>query len=560
MNLEIFHLPDPSGKLSKESFLIKNHLEEYNYIVESCRGMDIPFKEKVYLCVNNIDIVPICKNPNCDKRVRFKNSTLGYLKYCSNKCISSDPSIIELKKQNSIDKFGTTSPAKSDLIKIKIIGTNNLRYGGNSPMSNSKIKEKSRNTMMSNWGFDNPSKVVEIIEKRIESFKSNVDSYKKSYKKTSNRRYGVDHPWMNKEIHSKTIDFFYQDYKKRIEDKISSMDFKFKRFEKNLSTTLIFDCGLCGEEFGILTYQFYSRINNKVSICTNCYPISENASISQIEIFNFIRSNYLGESILDHKIDRYEIDIYLPELKIGFEYNGVYWHSDKFKDNNYHFLKKEYFSKMGIDIITIWEDDWQIKSEIVKSFILNKLGRSKKIFARKCEIRRVDYPTSRLFLEHNHLQGDCKSSIRIGLFYENSLVSLMAFSKPRIALGGRQSDGSYELTRFCNLVGHIVVGGASRILKFFLEAYSPKDILSYSDNLISNGDLYEKLGFKFSHISKPGYWYIIDGIREHRFNWRKSKLVKMGFDPMKTEEEIMSENGYCRVYNGGNKKWILNIG
>jgi hypothetical protein len=82
--------------MSKESYLFKNHKDEYDYIVEYCQSssiFDIPFKEKVYLCLNEMKNVPFCQNPNCNKRVKFKNSTLGYLKYCSNKCISSDPNI-----------------------------------------------------------------------------------------------------------------------------------------------------------------------------------------------------------------------------------------------------------------------------------------------------------------------------------------------------------------------------------------------------------------------------------------------------------------------------------
>lgn len=81
-------------------------------------------------------------------------------------------------------------------------------------------------------------------------------------------------------------------------------------------------------------------------------------------------------------------------------------------------------------------------------------------------------------------------------------------------------------------------------------------IETYSDNLISNGNLYKTLGFEYSHTSKPGYWYVVDGIREHRFNWRKQRLIKMGYDINKTEEEIMSEMGYYRIYNAGNKKWL----
>ena len=81
MDLNIFKLPDPSGRMSKESFLLKNNPEEYQYIVDYCQLhniSDISFKEKVYLSVNNYTKIPTCININCGKKVKFKNSTLGY--------------------------------------------------------------------------------------------------------------------------------------------------------------------------------------------------------------------------------------------------------------------------------------------------------------------------------------------------------------------------------------------------------------------------------------------------------------------------------------------------
>lgn len=565
LDLSIFKSPDPSGRLFKESFLMKNHIGVYEYINQysSNNGLDLmSFKERVYLCLNNMTSAPICKNVNCSNVVRFKNSTIGYVTFCSRKCISSDIDTINKKKKNSLLKFGTDHPSQSRVVKDKIIETNNSRYGGNSPMSSVEVMNKSRQTLIDNYGVDNPSKNQDLLKKRVSSFL--LSDYRESYKKSSNIKYGTDHPWNIKEIHKKSVDTS-MDTKKKI-----SMSVVMERLSDypgyklidhikgEFEVSFLISCPR-GHNFVISRNNLYRRNLSKSEICTECNPIDRKVSGQEISLYNFIVDNYSGEILRNTRtiISPYEIDIYLPDLKIGFEYNGLYWHSSSRRGRNYHFNKYKMSTDAGIDIITIWEDDWQVKSEIVKSFILNKLGKSKKIFARKCKIGRVDYPTSRLFLEHNHLQGDCKSSIRIGLFYESSLVSLMAFSKPRIALGGRQSDGSYELTRFCNLVGHTVVGGASRLLKFFIETHLPKDVLSYSDNLISNGDLYEKLGFEFSHISKPGYWYLIDGIREHRFNWRKSKLIKMGFDPVKTEEEIMSENGHYRVYNGGNKKWVF---
>ena len=175
-------------------------------------------------------------------------------------------------------------------------------------------------------------------------------------------------------------------------------------------------------------------------------------------------------------------------------------------------------------------------------------------------MREIDYNTSRNFLNDNHFQGDCKSSIRLGLYLGDELLSLMAFSKFRILIQRNKiNNRSYELTRFCNKINSSVVGGASKLLKYFINNYSPAVIETYSDNLISDGRMYEMLGFNYVHDSSPGYWYLIDGIRSHRYNWRKQKLVSMGFDPNKTEEEIMNELGYWRIYNGGNKKWRFEI-
>lgn len=371
---------------------------------------------------------------------------------------------------------------------------------------------------------------------------------------------------MSEVVHKKTIDTFYSSYRNRIESKIDINKFKFIDFKRGISKTLLFQCHDCNNNFEILPYQFYYRTNSKVSICTKCFPISENSSISQIELYNFIKENYDHTALLNCKnmIKPYEIDIYLPNLKLGFEFNGVWWHSDKFKSENYHLNKYESSIKNEIKIITIWEDDWVRNKEICESFILNKLGKTKnKIYARKCFIKEISYNDSRNFLDENHLQGDCKSSIRIGLFYNDELLSLMTFSKLRLPLQksekNRNKNKHYELTRFCNKINTNVVGGASKLIKYFINQYEPIQIETYSDNLISNGDLYEKLGFEYSHKSKPGYWYVIDGIREHRFNWRKQKLVKMGYDINKTEEEIMSELGHHRIYNAGNKKWIKKI-
>ena len=551
MDFSIFNQPDPSGRMFKESYLSKNYPEQYQFIIDNSGNLDCSFKEKVYLVINELIDIPKCQNPNCESKVKFKDSKMGYLKYCSKGCISKDPNLIQTKRINSMNKWGIDHPSKLDSIKDKIISTNIEKYGGNSPMSNGDIKEKSKQTLLENWDVDNPSRSKILLNKRIESFKNS--DYKESYKKTSIEKYGVDHPWMNKEIHKKTIEHFYVEYRNRIEQKING-NYSFNRFEKDLTTILIFNCDDCNQEFNILPYQFYWRVNNGHNPCTKCFPISDNSSLSQIEIYNFVLENTDLEVLQNAKVGKYEIDIYLPELNIGFEYNGLWWHSNKYKEENYHLNKTKYFKEMGINIITIWEDEWIMKGEICKSFILNKIGRTpNKIFARKCEIKEVSFKESKRFLDKNHLQGDCKSSIRLGLYFNNEIVSFMSFSKGRVIMNGDKN--SYELTRFCNRVFTNVVGGASKLLKYFIENYPFDKIVTYSDNLISSGGLYEKLGFDFIHESKPGYWYLVNGKREHRSNWTKNRLIKLGLDKSLTEQEMMIQLGFIKISNGGNKKW-----
>lgn len=569
MNLQIFNNQDPSGRMSKESFLIKNHKEEYDYIIKYCIDnnlLDILFKEKVYLSVNSLTKIPTCKNSNCRKRVNFKNSTIGYYEYCCGKCASSDPIVREKVEKTNIIKFGTKTPSESKLIKDKIIKTNNYRYGGNSAMSSKDIQGKSKQTLLKNYGVTNPSKSKELLEKRIESFR--LSDYKETYKKTSLEKYGTEHPWMNNNIHKKTV--ISSKVNKDITTK-NLIEEKLERYPNhklididytNVKKVIKIECPN-SHLFEISRSSLYERNINNSEICTVCNPICKGISGMEISMINFIKENYIGDIIENSRkiISPYEIDAYLPDINLSIEFNGLYWYSSINKIENYHKIKYDMCNNININLITIWEDDWIFKQDIVKSFILNKLGKTpNKIYARKCEIKEISYNDSKNFLDSNHLQGDCKSSIRIGLFNNNELVSLMTFSKLRLPLQrlekNRNKDKHYELTRFCSRANINVTGGASKLMKYFINKYLPIQVETYSDNLISNGDLYEALGFEYSHTSKPGYWYVIDGIREHRFNWRKQKLVKMGYDINKTEEEIMSELGYYRIYNAGNKKWI----
>ncbi len=248
-------------------------------------------------------------------------------------------------------------------------------------------------------------------------------------------------------------------------------------------------------------------------------------------------------------IKPHQLDIFIPSKNIAIEYNGLYWHSEEFLDKNYHLNKTKLCEDNGIRLIHIFEDEWLNKREIVKSRLINILGLTPhKIFARKCVIKNIDPKESKDFLDKNHLQGNVNSKVRLGLLYNNELVSLMLFGKPRLGIG--QKHDGYELTRFCNKLNTSIIGGADKLLKNFVKTYDPKKIVSYADKRWSQGELYEKLGFIKSHINKPNYSYIIGKNRLHRFNFRKQKL-KEAENSNKTGHQIMLDRGIYRIYDCG---------
>lgn len=257
-----------------------------------------------------------------------------------------------------------------------------------------------------------------------------------------------------------------------------------------------------------------------------------------------------------------ELDVYIPSHNIAIEYNGLYWHSEEFRDNKHHYEKTEMCENKGIHLIHIYEDDWINKRDIVESRIMNLLNNNKrKIYSRKCKIKIVSFKDSKLFLEENHIQGNCPSSYRIGLYLGDELVSLMTFGGNRKVLGSSSVDDEYELLRFCNKLNTTVVGSASKLFKHFIKEKTPKKVLSYADRNWSNtnkGTMYDVLGFKLVDMTKPNYHYIVEGKRVHRFNYRKDVLVREGYDPKKSEREIMKEREIYRIYDSGNLKYVWN--
>jgi len=564
MNKETFiQNVDTSGKMFRKNYLEKYFpeiLQEIIIFINTYNLDEIPFNQQVYHWYNDIKEYKKCY---CGNKVQFKNSTIGYYEYCSKECMNKSNKVKTNRANTNINKFGFKTPSENLSIKNKIINTNLEKYGEKSPILNKNIKNKSQETLKKNYGVDNPLKSKEILNKVKNSLldKYSVDNPKKSetinnkIKKTMLSRYGVEYALQNTDIKNKakekqllTLSKIIREYYK--EYNIIEIDNKNKVYK--------IECDK-GHVFEIDYVLLNSRRRINTLICTECNPVNKSISGLEIELFQFIESNYNSEILIKDKslIDK-ELDIYLPQLNIAFEFNGLWWHNELNKTENFHLEKTELCHNKNVQLFHIWEDDWLYKKEIVKSMILNRLGKiQNKIYARKCEIKQIKNPKLiRDFLNNNHIQGYTTSKINIGLYYNNDLVSLMTFGKKRIVMSHKNVNNEWELNRFCNKVNTNIIGGASKLFKYFIENYNPIEIITYANRSYSIGKLYYKLGFEYIHKTKPNYYYVVDKIRKHRFSFRKNFLIRKGFDPKKTEHEIMLERKIYRIYDSGQLKFI----
>lgn len=304
-------------------------------------------------------------------------------------------------------------------------------------------------------------------------------------------------------------------------------------------------CNKCGRYF---TKEANSLLQGK-----GCPYHYTNHSKIEEELSSYLKS--LNEIVYtnDRTIlkDRHELDIYLPEHKIAIEIDGIFWHNELYKDKNYHLNKTVECNEKGIRLFHIFEDEWLNKSDIIKSMLNVLLHKNiNTIFARNCKIIEPSIGEVKQFLSTNHIQGYCNSRYYYGLYYNNEMVSLMTFGKTRHFIGA--SSHEYELLRFCSKLNTIVIGGASKLLKYFTERHKPKSIVSYADRRWSNGHLYNKLGFIQYGISKPNYYYVINGQRKNRFNFRKGILMKKYNCPQDiSEHEFCKSMGWYRIYDCG---------
>lgn len=497
----------------------------------------------------------------CGKKTKFKNLIKGYNKHCSISCMNKSEEHITKVQESNLRKYGIKNVFQLEEIKNKSKETLLKKYGVSHNSYNPETVEKRKKTCLKNYGVTSPLKSEKCKEK---------------FKNTMMSRYGVKNPTQSKKMRRKTEKTNLRKYgvknvfqSEQIKEKINITRRKMM-FEKLITSDRL--KSLCVPHFDISEYdgvdegrQYFWRCikcnsifqdhidNGRVPRCYHCFPKIKGRSNIEKEIEIFCRQYF--SNITKHNrtiLNGKELDIYLPDIRLGIEINGIFWHSEIAgkKSRNYHFEKTKLAKEKGVTLIHIFEDEWINKSDIIRSILLNKFGKIKiRISGRSCEIKKVESKLAKSFLNENHIQ-EYIGGINFGLFHENLLVSILTIGRPRY-----NSEYDYEILRFCNKKNIIVNGGLSKLIKHTIREYSGT-FITYSDVRFGDGKGYLNCGFSLKGYSKPNYYYVNNKHikRLSRLNFQKHKLSKIlaTYDGNLSEWENMQLNGYDRIWNCGN--------
>lgn len=431
-------------------------------------------------------------------------------------------------KQSHAQTYANASKVKNIVDNIK--KTNLGRYGVANPMQLDQFKEKIKQTNIAKYGKPNVMQDPVIISKSVQTRKERYEPH-----------------YLARQNYSR----FCQNVLENFGVKVLLLEDDYIGVQSR--PEMPFECIACHTQFN-KRFDYASP-----PICKVCYPGDiRYKSDQELEILEYIKSIYSDHIISGERrlISPYEIDIYIPQLQIGIEYCGLYWHSEKSgnKSWNYHARKHNAAGAKNVRLITIFSDEWIYRKDVVKQYlkVLLKLE-SNSIYARKCEFKIIDHETARAFIDINHLIGaPHRISWAGGLYHNQDLIAVMTFIN--------QSNGTYILNRYSTSLR--VVGGASRLLKKFINEINPKQIISFSDNRFSQGNLYKKLGFTASGVVPPMQSYVKNyDTRYHKLSLNKKKILSehANLDHNQTEWQLLQSLGYDRIWDCGKLKWELYI-
>ena len=411
---------------------------------------------------------------------------------------------IEVKakiQKTNLERYGHECSAQSEVVKEKIKATNLKKYGVEYSFQAEVVKEKIKAMSLERYGVDNPSK-SDIIKGRIV--------------KSNHRNLGVDYPMQSKDVLDKSRVTSLQKYgteypnqseivKQHIKEsslRIYGVEHPFMSdvvIGKVLNTNL--------ERYGVPCYLMLTK---RWEEANDSKPNRDFAELLDDNNITYEREFRCGKYSYDFKIGNNLVEIN-PTATHNTHFNP---YGKNRIDINYHKSKSNLAMCNGYSVIHVF--DWDNIDKVVQL-----LRDRETVYARKCDVRLINDVDTNKYLDTYHLQGTCRGQkIRLGLYYDNKLVSLMTFGKSRF-----NKSCEYELLRYCS--HYNVIGGAEKLFKYFVDNYKPHSIVSYCDTSKFSGKVYDVLGFKYVKTNSPRkHWYS----RKEKRHITDGLLLSQGYD------------------------------
>lgn len=505
----------------------------------------IPFnitdwREMKYLYMNQINKRPVCVI--CGKPVKFRSVNKGYTDTCSRECD------LELKSRSHKKIWNDyTKEEKEDRVK-RMEDTREAKTGYRTPFANPDTRKQIEKTMLERYGTlyyiseegrkritDSHQEHREEIDKKIaKTWSEKTDEEKQEINQkrdnTCLEKFGVNN-------YSKTSEF--HDY---MSNKSKSLwqdpDWK----EKVKNTNL--------ERYGVVYACLAKHVQE-----SNGKQISQ----SNKEFAQLLKQCGIKDVEFEFSLKKYSYDIKvgnkLLEINPSYTHNstiGPYFHGKHLeaKGKDYHQQKTNFAKENGYQCIHIW--DWDQPEKIIYM-----LSTRERLYARECEVKEVNLEATKEFLNLYHLQNSCRNQeVRLGLYYNEQLVEIMTFGKPRY-----NNKYEWELLRLCTRPDYIVVGGANKLFTYFIEQSQPASIISYCDNSKFSGNVYTQLGMEYLCCSHPRcHWYNIKTKQHITDNLLRQRgadqLLGTSYGKGTSNKEILTKEGFVEVYDCGQSTYI----
>lgn len=533
-------------------------------------------------------------NPQKDKQVKQKTQQTNLEKY-GNVCAMQNVDIQQQIRKKNKELYGEEFAAKSKIVREKIENTNLRKYGCRSSFGNEDVRYKATRTILKKYGTDNAMKNANIVKKaqqtnlekygtktpsenefikqKIIDTRSNFDCPKLQQIQdktiqTNLEKYGTEYTFQSPEIKDKIIQTNIERY--GVPYAIQNKQVQYTRAQNNIErwgTTNISNKHIPPDILKIVTdKQLLTNFINGCEVHTIRYVcdklgISYNSlrwNVHKLDLWDMfdhktssyeLEINKLYNNIFTKNrtvLDGYEIDLYNEEHKFGIEFNGDYWHSTEYKEPDYHQNKSLLAESRGIFLYHIFEHEWldDRKRPIIISQINNILGVLPSFQPKEFLIKEIDYNTCQQFLTYNHLDIQYNSShIRLGLFVQNRLISVMTFSY-------NEKEDIWYIDKYCDIIGIGVLGSFNTLFRYFVNLYKPQTVIVHSD--IGKYPRYYP-SFQYKYITPPSYiWFR----RGEILTPKESEEQLQQFSHLgSTEKEIMTNRGYYQLFDCGNKVW-----